>query len=70
MIVKVTEFSCDTCRDLEICGGRHKREIASYSLDSVGIRQLLFKIEALVHTSLSSMNVAQVKRRVIYESKR
>jgi hypothetical protein len=48
----------------------HHEENESCRVDSVGIRQLLFRIEALVHTGLSSMNVAQVKRRVIYESKR
>lgn len=40
---------------------KKRKGIASYSLDSVGIRQLLFEIEVLVYTRLSSINVAQGK---------
>lgn len=40
---------------------KKRKGIASYSLDSVDIRQLLFRIEVLVYTRLSSINVAQGK---------
>lgn len=46
-----------------------RKEIASYSLDSVGIRQLFFRIEALVHMSSSSINVAQKREKITEESK-